>query len=158
MTHLQMKNTAAIKKGDVVYVTFWARDLVGGDFGHVYMYWASDQNRSVSFPDTWERQHIHFIAPRDWAPGELNLLFTFGAKRQVVDMAALAVVNLGPGVDPAKAPAQGADTDLPGPGAVRPVAQRGRKPHRAVPQVRSRGPGRGCQGHAGKRRDRSPPA
>jgi hypothetical protein len=114
MTHLQMKNTAAIKKGDVIYVTFWARDLVGGDFGKVYMYWASDNNRSVSFPDTWERQHMHFIAPRDWAPGELNLLFTFGAKRQVVDMAALAVVNLGPGVDPAKLPHKELNLTYPG--------------------------------------------
>jgi hypothetical protein len=114
MTHLQMKNTGAIKKGDVVYVTFWARDLVGGDFGHVYMYWASDQNRSVSFPDHWERQHLYFVAPRDWAPGELNLLFTFGAKRQVADMAALAVVNLGPGVDPAKLPHKALNLSYPG--------------------------------------------
>jgi hypothetical protein len=119
MTHLQVKNTAAIKKGDVVYVTFWARDLVGGDFGQVYMYWASDQNRSTAFPDSWERQHLHFIAPRDWAPGELNLLLTFGAKRQIADIAALAVVNLGPGVDPGRLPHKALRLTYPGrePGA-----------------------------------------
>jgi hypothetical protein len=114
MTHLQFKNTAAIQKGDVVYVTFWARNLIGGDFGHVYMYWESSSNRSVTFPDHWERQHLYFIAPRDWAPGELNLLFTFGAKRQVVDIAALAVVNLGPGIDPARLPHKTLNLSYPG--------------------------------------------
>jgi len=75
---LQIKNQTPIRKGDLIFMSFYARNLVGGDPGKFAIEAKSaggyeGQDFGLSALDDWEPWYSSFTATRDLAPGDLTL-------------------------------------------------------------------------------------
>ncbi|MAX27100.1 MAG: hypothetical protein CMJ19_21605 [Phycisphaeraceae bacterium] len=94
-----------VKKGDVLYATFWMRSLASEDetgdgvslllFEKVGPPW----NRSIQLPLTansdWREFNVAFASSDDYAPRKAQLIFRIGYKPQVVEFADIKLVNYG---------------------------------------------------------------
>jgi len=113
---MRATNPVGVKKGDLLYVTYWARAYESpneaGD-ATAYLVIKSDaagakgELASASKPfveSEWQRYGVHFKAERDFAPETIRFEWFFGLQPQQIEMAGYTVVNFGPGADPAKLP------------------------------------------------------
>jgi hypothetical protein len=121
MTFFQGNNKDPVRKGDAVYVTAFVRA------GKVRNEWGLGKGRlyhgnggtDFTFPARWERQHLHFEADKDYAPGELKLMWTFGHQQQELWIGGIVAINLGQNFDRTKLPTKPLQMDYEGrePGA-----------------------------------------
>jgi GH35 family endo-1,4-beta-xylanase len=100
---LHAVNTAAVRKGDVLLSTFWARCVAGpsdeGRTAFVFEIGQSPYTKSVEYTVTltrqWQRFDVPFKASQDFAPGAANINFQLGFPPQTIEIAAVSVLNFG---------------------------------------------------------------
>jgi endo-1,4-beta-xylanase len=99
---LQMgaKNATAIAKDDVLVVQFWARAVGASQTAQTEFAleegppnYAKSALVSVSFGRTWKQYRVAFIAQRDFAVGEADILFRLGYPNQSFELGGVQVVN-----------------------------------------------------------------
>jgi GH35 family endo-1,4-beta-xylanase len=110
-----------MKKGDTVLMVMHVRGvesaLLQGTDGVLIL---KDNKRllreRVRPPEgEWKRYYVSAVMPRDVNPADAKLeLFLGGSHQQVVDVGGVAVINLGPGVDPDTLPQTHFDYDYDG--------------------------------------------
>jgi len=104
------KSAAAVKKGDVVALVCWLRAPEGAG-GMAYLRlqqpvspWASPLDKSVTCDKAWQAVYAWNVADHDYPAGNLSLAIQIGQQKQVLDIAGVALVNLGPDVDRSRMP------------------------------------------------------
>ncbi|MDA3959469.1 MAG: endo-1,4-beta-xylanase [Planctomycetota bacterium] len=95
--------SVAVRKGDVVAVSFWARceaveDETGMGLAHVYLQrngepWNKPLLQSVPLPATWTQFAVAGKSDDNYGPGEMALMFGLGTSRQTVQIADVQVLN-----------------------------------------------------------------
>lgn len=117
--HFKLRNDSAIKAGEVVHYSFWARTLVGGATGRLKFnvnssdaqHWGPD----VCFPDTWTRQLLTWTAPEDIPAGKFELMFSFAFPDNLgLQLAGFTAVTFPVGTDPNRLPIVRPVTSYPG--------------------------------------------
>ena len=101
-----------LHKNDVVLLSCWLRspEAAGAQGGLAIMLqttqgqWESPANQGVTCEARWKQVYAVGTAARDYAAGGLQVAMHLGQQRQVIDVAGLVVLNLGPGVDLARLP------------------------------------------------------
>jgi hypothetical protein len=118
--NFSLRNTLPLQKGDHILVTYYARgkkrpDKVddglgalvqpilkgeGVPYGHL-----SNYHNITELGQDWDRYWFRSSAlPRDYAPGEVEMLFMVGNKAQDVEIGGLAVMAFAQGADTTKFP------------------------------------------------------
>jgi endo-1,4-beta-xylanase len=107
-TNLVLSTSIAkgVKKNDVLWLAFEARCVYSSrETGEALIQvalnrtvdgkneWPPLLERSISINSGWTQTQIPFIANRDIAPGELNLILNFGNVRQSVEIGSLSLLN-----------------------------------------------------------------
>lgn len=124
----RLTNAHAIENGDLVYVTFWARAFESpneaedatGYFVVKPTPAAGKKEREVIGWHTfvvgpeWQRFHGQFRAKRGYAADALRFEMFYGRQKQQIDVAGLAMVNVGPGGDPTALPREVVDLNYAG--------------------------------------------
>ncbi|HVF85078.1 MAG TPA: hypothetical protein VM821_03790, partial [Abditibacteriaceae bacterium] len=96
-------NTQAVKKGDVLLASFWARAIQGqAETGEartsvIFETGAPDYSKSVSEPvalaRSWTRINVPFVAQYDSAAGAAHFWMHLGFSPQIIEIADVSLVN-----------------------------------------------------------------
>ena len=106
-------SAAAIHTGDVVVVGCWLRapDAIGGASGTASFRlqmnrdpWLSPVDGSASCGREWKAVFASGVSPQDYPAGIMELSLHLGQQAQVIDLAGVVAINLGPGIDLTKLP------------------------------------------------------
>lgn len=106
-------SVAAIKKGDVLYLSFSVRCTASAaETGGGHLFATLQQTKTydslVSLHatpgKTWTRLHLRTVAERDYPPQNVELVFHLGKVEQTLEIGGLVAVNLGQGVDLSQLP------------------------------------------------------
>lgn len=99
---IQQATSAAVRRGDVLYVEFYARSGAAGDarLTAVFERAGSPYNKSLSqdvtVGGTWTRVQLPFTADDDYAAGGANFSFFVGQQAQTVQLAGIRLLGYGP--------------------------------------------------------------
>jgi GH35 family endo-1,4-beta-xylanase len=96
--------SAAVRKGDVLFVEFWARSTAGtGDLTAVFERnsdpYNKSLNRSLQVGTEWAKVQLPFVSDGDYAAGQASFGFHIGQKAQTLQFAGMKVLNYGPPSD-----------------------------------------------------------
>jgi endo-1,4-beta-xylanase len=114
--HIQIlsdKTRSAIHKGDTLFLSCYLRapESTAGQVGLATLYlqttdgkWNAAASTSEGFDHVWKEVFTSVVAERDYPAGGLQVSVHLGQQKQVVDLAGLVVLDLGPGIDYQKLP------------------------------------------------------
>jgi GH35 family endo-1,4-beta-xylanase len=96
-----MASPVSVRKGDVLYVEFWARTTSGtGSFSAVFERSSSPYNKSLNQSLTvgteWTKTQIPFIADDNYTGNQASFGFQIGQKIQTLQFAGFVVKGYGP--------------------------------------------------------------
>lgn len=102
------RTNRAVAKGDALFASCWLRLADDADDASgiaalrlqlIREPWSSPVYTDVILDRTWKRIFISGVADRDYAVGDLQLVVQVGHQRQVVDVGACVLLNLGAKAD-----------------------------------------------------------
>lgn len=106
--------SAGLKKGDVVWITFWARALeTSTESATASTEFITEINRAPNtklteneavFGRAWTQFAYTFVAEKDYAKGELLMTWRCGYSPQKIQLGGIQVLNFGPNVAPISLP------------------------------------------------------
>ncbi len=117
--HFKIRNTGNVRAGEHVHFSLWSRNLVGGVTGKVKINTngpdASNWGPELDLTDQWRRHLFTWTAPRDFAPGAHEFMFSFGFEGNLgVQLAGLIGVVFPASTDVLKLPTERLETTYPG--------------------------------------------
>ena len=100
---LSVKNTKLIRKGDVLFLSFWMQGISNENDTGEGLVSVALQNQwsdrafqtefTVDCDRFWRRQYCRAVAKRNYAPGEAALRFQLGFRPQILDIADVRLLN-----------------------------------------------------------------
>jgi endo-1,4-beta-xylanase len=112
---LSEKSRAEVHKGDVLLLSCFLRapEASGGQSGMAAVHlqttdgkWDEAARTSATCGNNWKQVFAEDTATTDYPVGGLQVAIHLSQQQQVIDVAGLVVLDLGPGVDPGKLPHQ----------------------------------------------------
>jgi GH35 family endo-1,4-beta-xylanase len=105
VTQLTFSNTAAVRAGDVLFLSVWARRLESraesGEACAEFVFeqrgppWTKSVTRSMAVGPQWQHVYLPFVAAEDYAAGQAQACFRVGYQAQVLELAAFELLNCG---------------------------------------------------------------
>ena len=96
---IRARNTAAVRKGDVLLATFWVRAVAPAKAHTEFIFELGRQpyTKSAQHPVVagrkWQRIGVPFVSRQGFAPGEASLIFRLGYPPQTLEIGGVTLTN-----------------------------------------------------------------
>ncbi|MCX7004170.1 MAG: endo-1,4-beta-xylanase [bacterium] len=104
-TQVTFSNTAAVRQGDVLFLSVWARRVESraetGEARAEFVFeqgsppWTKSAMRDIAVGPQWQQFYLPFTAAEDYAAGQAQVCFRVGYPPQVLELAAFELLNCG---------------------------------------------------------------
>jgi len=104
-TQVTFSNTAAVRQGDVLFLSVWARRIESraetGEARAEFVFeqsgppWTKSVMRDIAVGPQWQQFYLPFAAAMDYAAGQAQVCFRVGYPPQVLELAAFELLNCG---------------------------------------------------------------
>jgi len=104
-TQLTFSNTAAVRKGDVLFLSVWARRVASraesGEAHAEFVFerrsppWEKSILYAIAVGPAWQHYYVPFAATAAYAPGQAQACFRVGYPAQELELAAFELLNCG---------------------------------------------------------------